>query len=252
MLHSDRLAQTIAQSSKLPSAVYKPISHVDAARLSQALSDDAKAIAHASLATFFEGINGVSKGRFTWSTVQLYYCSFYTCRALLMLRSFSVFYIGRSPHSLIAQAGESVVRKSGNTHSVVLAEFRSRFSADQLLSQTVAESDPLTWLENLRNTASYRTAPFRDPVPPQEFEKPYNQLRTHLQAYVGSDKLLYSFDPDHAIICYPLLLLSRLNQELNLVGNNRIDVSPHYVSLLSECSCYCPELKNIFSSFNLG
>lgn len=252
MLHSDILAQRIANGTKIRSKVFRPINHVDAADLNQALVDDAKAIAHASLATFFEGINGVSKGRFTWSIVKLYYSAFYTCRALLMLRSLSVFYLGRSPHSLIAQAGESVAQNSGNTHTVVLAEFRNRFSADPLLSQTIKMRDPLTWLEDLRNSASYRTAPFLDPSPPGEFSKPYTRLRAHLQAYVGSDRLLYCFDPEHAIICYPLFLLSRLNKELSLENANRIDVSRYHVSLLADCSCYVPEFKECFSSFNLG
>lgn len=252
MLHSDLLGRDIAFTTRISNKVFSPISYVDASKLEAALADDAKAVAHAALASFFEGVSGVNCGRFTWSSVKLYYSAFYSCRALLMNRALSVFYVGRSPHSLIAKPGRTVQLNSGNTHSVVLNEFRTRFSADPLLSQSIQDSDPLSWLENLRNWASYRAAPFNDPDPPKHFSRPFQKLRNHLQSYVGEDQEYHSFDPDHAMICYPLWLLERISQDLSLVGKDKIKVSNHYIKIISDCGCFFPEIKLALNSFDFG
>lgn len=247
MIHSDVFAHEIAMTTKTSSKNFLPISRADALTLDLALIEDAKSIAHASLASLFEGINGLEKERFNWAIVKLYYSAFYSCRAILMLRSFSVFYIGRSPYALLAKAGETVTQKSGNTHTVVMTEFKNRFSADELLSQDIDSKGPLSWLEDRRNHASYKSAPFTDPTPPPEFVKSHSKLRSHIRAYLGADRSLYAFDPDHAMIAFPLWLLARLSRDLQLVDDKRIDVSKHYSTLLA--TCFVPELRVALSSF---
>lgn len=187
MLHSDALAQRIGNGTRIGSKNFSPISSSDALTLRKAQNSDALALAHSSLASFFEATQGVSCSRQTWAIVKYYYAAFYACRALMLLRGVSIFYLGRSPYSVVSQAGECVNREGGNSHSLTFEKFSQKFSADPILSQEIGGLQALSWLEENRNNASYKSAPFLDPAPNRLFKYPASRLRQHLSAYLTCD-----------------------------------------------------------------
>lgn len=250
MLHSDILASQLADTTKLADKnQYRPITHFEAAKLALALQQDAASLSHASLASFFEALGGVADKRYTWSVVKFYYSMFYACRAIMMLRGYCVFYIGRSPYLLRSEQGEVVVKKKGNTHSVIFVEFRNRFSSDELLSQSIDQVNPFDWLEEKRNKASYKSAPFSDPAAPNELCEISGNVRRNINAYLNDDIDLYAFDSDHALVAYPLKILCRLNEELKAYSVPRIKVLSHYVNILGRHDCFTNSMRVSFDSF---
>jgi hypothetical protein len=249
MLHSDLLAQQIATATRASPKVYHPIGALDAQRLVQALNDDAVGLAQAATVSMFEGVQGIVDQRFTWATVKLYYSCFYAARARLMLQGSSIFYIGSSPHLLEAKAGAAVRKQAGNSHSVVIAEFARSLPSDVVLSQDIASQPPMKWLEDKRNVASYRVAPFQDPEIPLDFKRFHGAPRRHLSAYLGKDRLLYAFDPEHALLALPLLMLLGLSDDMRSRGLEGCKIRTHYIRILASAKCFVPEFEANLSAF---
>jgi hypothetical protein len=68
---------------------------------------------------------------------------------------------------------------------------------------------------NKREAVNYRKARFSEPDGGEEFDfvNKYG-LRKALQAYLNESSSLYVFDPDHAIISYPLRALQKVGDHL--------------------------------------
>lgn len=251
MLHSDRLAARIATATKVGPKAFRPISSADANALGTALIDDARRVSQVAVASLFEGVSGAATGRYTWAKVKLYYSAFYAVRAMLMLHGFSIFYLGRSPFSLKAQAGLTVEKRSGNSHTVAIEMFTDQFPANPVVTQTIDTSSPLEWLEEQRNVASYRSAPLLDPQTPKEFVRFADRPRAHLQAYLGLDGALLAFDSDHAMIALPIQLILELSGLMS-ARSMSVDISQHFIGLLSSQDCYVPDLKKELVAFSFS
>ncbi|MCV2870367.1 hypothetical protein OEW28_17265 [Defluviimonas sp. WL0002] len=129
-------------------------------------------------------------------------------------------------------------------------KFSQQFSADPILSQEIGGLPPLDWLEENRNLASYKAAPFLDPAPSALFNKPAAKLRNHLSAYLTCDLSLYVFDPDHSMIAYPLKLIIKLNDELRQFRLTKIQVTNHYVKMLGSANCFVPEFAKTLTAYD--
>ncbi|WP_299937533.1 hypothetical protein [uncultured Nitratireductor sp.] len=246
--------QSIGQSKALvgqcetASNVFRPLSHVEAAALKAALVADGVNVAQTAYASIADAVLAISGKRFTWATIKLYYVAFYSVKALLMLDGVSIFYRGRTPYMIRARAGELFKKKSGNSHSVAFKEFRSSYNSDVLLSQPIAGVDPLEWIENLRNAASYNTAPFPDPQVPAHFVQQDARLRLHVSSYLTETVPVYPFQEDHALLAYPILSLRRLDQELQRQGKT-VPISAHYRTIFTTAGCDVGPLNSL-KAFN--
>ena len=72
---------------------------------------------------------------------------------------------------------------------------------------------------NLREDANYKTARFVEPNIPAHFSK-LSQFgaRKVCQSYLEDKTGIYIFDPDHAILAYPLSLIKKSHEEFKLQG----------------------------------
>lgn len=252
MLHSDQLAVAIAERTSTEPRGFLPIAEHDARTLQVAQLSDASALAHSALASFFEATQGVACDRHTWAIVKYYYAAFYACRALMLMRGVSVFYIDRKPYSLVSRAGSLVSKERGNSHTLTFAKFSQHFSADPLLSQEINGAHPLDWLEENRNIASYKASPFLDPTPNALFSKPAAKFRLHLSVYLKSDLSLYVFDPDHSMIAFPLKLIVRLSDEIHHLRLDKIQVANHYVTMIGSVNCFVPEFSETLTAYSFN
>lgn len=243
MPNSDKLCQVFACST-LAGKVYSPISHLQAAQLSAAQLSDAEGYAQLALVTLFEAICGVADKRYIWATTKLYYSTFYSIRARLLLRDCSVFYIGHSPHSLVAKPGQTVERLKGNSHVATFDIFRKQFQSDVLLSQPIDAIDPFMWLQERRNTVSYTVAPSTDPSASAELMKIHGKVRQHVQAYYNDRKFIYAFDKDHALVAFPIEAIKAVDAELSRKGIN-VTIDKHFVDMVSGASCFVPEMRSL-------
>jgi hypothetical protein len=174
-------------------------------QLSNALVEDARDAIYSGVLTVGEATHGLDRRLFTWATVKLYYSVFYLTRALLGINGVGLIYVNRTPHVWKAAAGERPDKQSGTTHAVALQAFQSFMPGSLLLSQTIGADDPFDWLMGKREAANYKAVRFSEPSAPAHFASVERHgVRRLLGDYIGDDRHLFAFDPDHAMLAFPI------------------------------------------------
>jgi hypothetical protein len=71
----------------------------------------------------------------------------------------------------------------------------------------------------LREEANYKIARFPEPNVPRHFLKLYQVgIRRACQSYIDDQTAIYIFDPDHAILAYPLAMIERSYEDFYNCG----------------------------------
>jgi hypothetical protein len=180
-----------------------------AAAVEASLLSDGAGLYYSACVSFSEAIRGLASGSFAWSTVKLYYCCFYCVRSILCFNGIAIFYVGKTPYSLVAKAGERPKKEKGVTHEVVWTILSREFSNFPLLGQ-IASVPAHSWMKVLRETANYKDPKFPDPNVPEHFSAADGfGLTKAIDAYRKDNSMLYAFDPDHACIAYPIEFLKK-------------------------------------------
>lgn len=192
------------------------LSAPDASVLASALREDARDYYYSSCSTLAAAIQGLNSRLYTWSTVKLYYSVFYALRADLALRGFCIFYVRSSSLWVEASAGAIPALTRENTHKSVLRVFQSNITGSTLLSQTIGTDPPLEWLMSKREQANYGTACFPDPEAPDHFQQlgKYG-VRQLVSTYVADKSDAYTFDPDHAMLAYPIRVVGEVHDTMS-------------------------------------
>ncbi len=191
------------------------LSSSQAACLEQGLLADAANYYYSGLLSFLDAVSGFERRVYTWSTVKLYYSVFYSLRSLLALAGHCIYYCNDKPFTCRSFVGSTSAACSGTTHKVVLTHFAKVFAGDPILSQDIAGQAPLDWLMGRREDANYKVGRFTDPSPPRHFFAVASQgNRRVINEYLADSSFLYTFDPDHAMIAFPLLALVRAREQL--------------------------------------
>lgn len=202
-------------------AVFTPLSTVQANNLRQALYDDARAYLYSGAISLAEAVTGADGAAFSWSSVKAYYATFYALRALLAVEGWVILYKGAKPFVAEARPGSVVARAKGNTHEVVLELFATKFSSHPLLSQDIASENPLEWIKHRREEANYTRARFVEPEIPRHFKEIKRLgVRRALGAYVHDS--YYTFDADHSILAFPLTTLRTSLDRLRIVTGSHL------------------------------
>lgn len=244
MLPSDNFLRTLSDACQISRKTFRPLSAVEAISAFRYCQNDAPAVAHACAASLVDATLAISEQRFTWSTVQLYYSAFYSLRARLLLAGESVFYRDSSPLYVSCTPGSEFIKEKGNSHSVVLRRFSTSNASDLLISQPIGEVAPLSWMEERRNEASYKTAPFPDPNPPEHLRSASQNLRRSFSEYFSDNEYLYAFQPEHAALAFAVLCFRLLDQDLESAGKS-VDMAPHYGKLLIKADCNVGALSTL-------
>jgi len=199
---------------------------VEAFNLSVALRSDAGDFYYSAWVSFLDALNGINNGFYTWATVKLYYSVFYAFRTSLALNGICTFHVSKSHYIVDAYPGKcpSSCIDHG-THKVVLKTFQRKNLAYGLLSQQIDLTDAVDWLISKRESANYGVPRFSEPECSGLFEFIADiGIRQTLNSYLAEASPLYVFDPDHAMVAYPL-------RALQLVGDHlRGSLPPTYVT----------------------
>lgn len=192
--------------------------------LTTALEEDAKGAIYSAIISFADALSGLQKGYFSWATIKLYYVCFYIAKAAIARRGYSVFYVGKSPMSLQAAAGASPQSRSGNSHTVVTALYKSSVTNGVLNSQPIDGVHAFDWFACRREDINYRNVRFSDPEVPDWFAYVDSYGVRRVVGEYLTDPTLYAFDSDHSILALPLEALRQESQSrlqftgLGLVG----------------------------------
>jgi len=156
---------------------------------------------------------------YSWSTVKLYYATFYMIRGMLANAGVCIWYSGNKPMILKAAAGERMRRppgakRAGTTHGIVLETAKRELSTDIIFSQPIAGMHPVEWMRERREEANYWHSRLVEPGVPDQMKMVHQHgLRRLVTTYLG-DALTFAFDPDHAIIAFPVLVWKRLREQI--------------------------------------
>jgi hypothetical protein len=181
------------------------LSSAEALQLRAALTEDARDALYSGILTIGEAAQGLDRRLFTWATVKLYYSVFYLTRAMLEFGGAGLIYVGKTPYLWKAAAGELPVKRSGTTHVAVLDAFEQLLPGSLLLSQLIGAEPPFAWLMARREAANYKVARFTEPSAPVHFRSVDRfGVRRLLSDYIGDDLHLFTFDPDHAMLAFPI------------------------------------------------
>ena len=178
----------------------------EASTLNNCLEEDGAMSLYSAAVSLADALRGLHEGFYTWATVKLYYAVFYTARCQLALRGTALFYIDKTPCTIHASAGAMFAKQKGTTHGVVLDAFVRLLPNSPFLSQTIDLQPPLEWLRERREDANYKNARFIEPNDPVHFRGVVRDgVRRSTLAYLSTNGMTYSFDPDHAMLAFPLV-----------------------------------------------
>lgn len=226
-----------------PPASFLPLTNAQAAVLERALIQDAMSYTYSGIVSLTEAISGVDRGAFSWSTVKSYYSAFYLLRAILAIKKIGIFYWGSKPFYILSLAGQVPTKVKGNTHEAVLSLFKAHANSHWLLSQEIDGGDPLDWIRRLREEANYTRSRFIEPGIPKQFLK-FAQIgsRRAVTSYLANDQL--AFDPDHAVIAYPLRALIFITSDIKGAGEQFNALDKKFLSSL------CKDKDGPIATFN--
>lgn len=189
----------------------------EAAMLSASLYDDSRDAFYSGALSIAEAIQGLDRNLFTWATVKLYYSVFYLARAALGLHCVGIIYSDRTPYAWEATAGETPAKRSGTTHKAVLDAFRLYRKSSVLLSQQIGTEESFAWLMARRESANYKDPKFCDPGAPPHFRLIESHgVRRLVNDYVADNSHLFTFDPDHAMLAFPIASLKLILNDLKI------------------------------------
>ena len=204
---------------------------------------DATSLFYSAMVSFLDAMHGLRAGFFSWATVKLYYVGFYAARAILGFNSVGICYSlkadGRGVEfSLKAAAGANPRQERGPTHKTVWRLYQQELPSSRLLS--IINTDPAhIWMMGLREQANYKNPKFTEPfVPPHFSFIDRSSLERTLPLYFGDSIDLYTFDPDHACVAFPIACLKQAQISLRSAGKSLDDASWQYLAMLIDNAGY--------------
>jgi len=194
----------------------RAINHLEATSLQASLNSDAADLYYSAWVSFVDAIRGIQVGFYTWSIVKLYYSTFYCFRASLALDGICLFYVNRTHYTVRAAAGSQPKScDDPGSHKPILNIFGLQKPTPILFSQTIELQTPSDWLMAKREKANYKLARFEEPDCPSILKFIADiGVRKATEAYLSQKDFLYVFDPDHAIVAYPLKALEMTGSKM--------------------------------------
>jgi hypothetical protein len=212
------------------------LNHSDEVELSSLIIKDAQSYYQKSLISFCEAIHGIKKQRYTWSIVKLYYSTFYSIRADILLSGYFLIRCGALFYGR-AKEGTKItkyqIRNVRGDHQYT-THFSAKLHKDKIridLVQDMLIEDiiPYFWLMKQRERVNYQSREFLDPSIDEVLAEPVEYIKT-----VGEEKLFALYDSDeyqlycgseqHACVAIPYNKLRMLQKEFSN-KNSELEIS---------------------------
>ncbi|TGM45982.1 hypothetical protein [Leptospira vanthielii] len=205
------VAQKISNKYSSKSTVNTPLNTTEVTQLMQLNEADFLGSFYSGIVSFIDAIGGLQNNFYSWSCIKLYYSLFYFNKTILSLHQIHIFYISQTPYLIKLNSGQFPIKKSGNSHKVIIQAVVDSGILPELVSQEIANEPPLDWFINLRENINYKVSKFPDPQPPMEFKKIIELgLQKTLNAYIFNNNNMYTFDKDHAVMALPIYYLKSI------------------------------------------
>lgn len=224
----------------------------EAASLAASLHEDARDALYSAALSIAEALQGLDRQMYSWTTVKLYYSIFYLARAALGVSGVGIIYPDKgTPYTWAAVPGQTPIKRSGTTHKVVLDAFKIYRKSSVLISQQIGAHEPFSWMVSMRESVNYKIPKFCEPSAPPYFKfiERYG-VRRMIGDYVNDDSHLFTFDPDHAMLAYPIAGLKLLLSDLKVsgIGSLRPEDTSYLAAQVFDRTGPLPELRKLLLS----
>lgn len=206
------------------------LSSLDLPIARRALKNDIDCFVTNGLISLSSAINSIKKKGYSWAFIQSYYSVFYLARAFNGINDYAIVYNVNKPLGIKIQPTGKFTKLKGNSHEVVLSQFRTFLSSDVLLSTTIESISPVEWFNQRRSLINYSLNPQTDPNPPLTLFQYKTEFRKWIATYFSDKTHIYTFDPSHCYFAYPLQLFSRIfkyyqdnNLKIDCIDDDKLD-----------------------------
>lgn len=197
------------------------LNNTQANGINNSLQSDSIDYFYSGAVSIGDAIQAINNKFYTWATVKLYYSIFYLSRSMLGANGFAILYDGSKPYCWKCSVGETPIKKSGQTHKVVLDLFVDKLRSSRLRSD-IDSIPAFEWMMARREDANYKTSKFCEPLVPEHFQKiAATGVRLSIVSYATDPNLLLAFDKDHAILALPIAAMKQAIVELK---NHNINI----------------------------
>lgn len=249
MHQAQRIAGGYLAGCSAPAITARALNAGEARTLAKSLGQDARDCYYSGVLSVADSVQSLDRGFYSWATVKLYYAAFYLARSALALSGYSIIYAGTTPYAWRALPGEVPVKRSGPTHKVVLNAFPSYLAGHVLVSQNIGVDLPFDWLMARREEVNYKFPKFCEPSAPNHFSFVASRgIRRAVGAYLDDKSYMYAFDPDHAMLAFPLAGLKLLHGSFASGQPNELskDDASYLTGIFLDRSGPLADIQNLF------
>lgn len=165
--------------------------------------------AYAAAVSFVEAISGIKSGSTSWAVIKLYYSSFYSVRALLLMNGVVPFNGGEEmlldiPENKFLKGGKS--SHHWNWASINKTALKSAWFSSQ------DSQDAYQKLRDHRENVNY-THGFVDPELHSSLVSSEADMSKRFRAYRDDDSFLYTYLQEHLALAYPTRMLLEVDKQ---------------------------------------
>ncbi len=192
------------------------LSAVTANKMRLAADEDLKGFYFNGMLSLLEALSALSQGRFSWTTVKLYYSVYYFLRAEMLARGVALIRNTRL-FRIKLKSGEVFFSKKSrewnSDHAGTVLHFGELYTHyDTILSNKVGGSDlnGYAWLRKQREIINYSERSFLEPKHPDIWKGAVSsgisatKLNGTVKHYLDDERLLFVLQSDHAVLGIPI------------------------------------------------
>jgi len=185
-----------------------------------------------ALLSLFEAIDSISKGRYSWATVKIYYSVYYFLHTEILARGTILLRAGGF-YRVTLKPGEHFITKKNkeynSDHSGTIMHFIDMYSkSDPLLTNKIDGMDSYIWLLKKRERINYQERYFNEPSCPDfwsgvmKIGTDKKTLNNTVKTYLNDKSMIYTFQDDHAILSLPIKCLQKTTDIMMKYGYKNI------------------------------
>lgn len=113
--------------------------------------------------TFLQAMKSLVSKSYSWSTVQMYYSVFYSCKSILGFDNIGIIR-KNGLHVLRLRVGEKAKRlKKDNDHEQTIKCYKSTYQNSYMMSNKIEDQYFFEWIKDAREITNYRQQVFQEP-----------------------------------------------------------------------------------------
>jgi hypothetical protein len=213
------------------------ISDIARHQIIDALPGDITDASYAAAVSFAEAIAGLRNGSAAWSIVRLYYSSFYSIKASLLMAGVVPFN-GKS-ECIFDSLNNQFYKGGDSSHHWNWGTLGKITSLKSQWPFSIDSQNAYANLRQFREDVNYRHS-FPDPNMHSCLHSNEADISKRLKAYRDDEDFFYTYLPDHLALSYPTKLAFLIDSNLNQSGQKLSKERSAHLSSIWPLKYRCP------------